>query len=118
MTSLVLILVLEVSAIQIKSNLLEFANIAANTNKTQILISGSLKPDDYYFFTDQKQVNVTLSLFKKMVELQGLRFLKMDDFYSAEQVDSICFERDWKKLKEWEIDCKKLPKNQSQVSAS
>lgn len=81
MTSLVLILVLEVSAIQIKSNLLEFANIAANTNKTQILISGSLKPDDYYFFTDQKQVNVTLSLFKKMVELQGLRFLKLDDFY-------------------------------------
>ena len=81
MTSLVLILVLEVSAIQIKSNLLEFANIAANTNKTQILISGSLKPDDYYFFTDQKQVNVTLSLFKKMVELQGLRFLKIDDFY-------------------------------------
>ena len=78
MTSLVLILVLEVSAIQIKSNLLEFANIAANTNKTQILISGSLKPDDYYFFTDQKQVNVTLSLFKKMVELQGLRFLKLD----------------------------------------
>ena len=49
MTSLVLILVLEVSAIQIKSNLLEFANIAANTNKTQILISGSLKPDDYFF---------------------------------------------------------------------
>ena len=42
----------------------------------------------------------------------------MDDFYSAEQVDSICFERDWKKLKEWEIDCKKLPKNQSQVCAS
>ena len=81
MTSLVLILVLEVSAIQIKSNLLEFANIAANTNKNQILISGSLKPDDYYFFTDQKQVNVTLSLFKKMVELQGLRFLKLDDFY-------------------------------------
>lgn len=81
MTSLVLILVLEVSAIQIKSNLLEFANIAASTNKTQILISGSLKPDDYYFFTDQKQVNVTLSLFKKMVELQGLRFLKLDDFY-------------------------------------
>ena len=81
MTSLVLILVLEVSAIQIKSNLLEFANIAANTNKTQILISGSLKPDDYYFFTDQKQVNITLSLFKKMVELQGLRFLKLDDFY-------------------------------------
>ena len=81
MTSLVLILVLEVSAIQRKSNLLEFANIAANTNKTQILISGSLKPDDYYFFTDQKQVNVTLSLFKKMVELQGLRFLKLDDFY-------------------------------------
>ena len=81
MTSLVLILVLEVSAIQIKSNLLEFANIAANTNKTQILISGSLKPDDYYFFTDQKQVNITLSLFKKMVELQGLRFLKIDDFY-------------------------------------
>lgn len=81
MTSLVLILVLEVSAIQIKSNLLEFANIAANTNKTQILISGSLKPDDYYFFTDQKQVNVTLSLFKKMVELQGLLFLKLDDFY-------------------------------------
>ena len=47
-----------------------------------------------------------------------VKFLKMDDFYSAEQVDSICFERDWKKLKEWEIDCKKLPKNQSQGCAS
>lgn len=96
MTSLVLILVLEVSAIQIKSNLLEFANIAANTNKTQILISGSLKPDDYYFFTDQKQVNVTLSLFKKMVELQGLRFLKLDDFYFVDIDKSLNANSDFK----------------------
>ncbi|MDY4451904.1 MAG: hypothetical protein SPE37_07280, partial [Campylobacter sp.] len=81
MTSLVLILVLEVSAIQVKSNLLEFANVAANTNKTQILISGDINPNDFYFFTDRASVNVTIPLFKKMVELQGLRFLKMDDFY-------------------------------------
>lgn len=95
MTSLALTLVLEVSAIQIKSNLLEFANIAANTNKTQILISGSLKPDDYYFFTDQKQVNVTLSLFKKMVELQGLRFLKLDDFYFVDIDKSLNYNADF-----------------------
>ena len=81
MTSLLLILVLEVSAIQVKSNLLEFANVAANTNKTQILISGDINPNDFYFFTDRASVNVTIPLFKKMVELQGLRFLKMDDFY-------------------------------------
>lgn len=69
------------SGAQVRNNLLEFANIAAKTNNTSILISGDLEVSDYYFFTDKTNVKITLSLFKKMVELQGLRFLKMDDFY-------------------------------------
>lgn len=68
-------------ATQIKSNLLEFANLASKHNKTQILISGDIVANNYYFFTDRNSVNVSLSMFKKMVEMQGLRFLKMDDFY-------------------------------------
>ncbi|MDY5467146.1 MAG: hypothetical protein SPF98_06110 [Campylobacter sp.] len=75
------LLALSLNAVQIRNNLLEFANVAANTNKTQILISGDINPNDFYFFTDRASVNVTIPLFKKMVELQGLRFLKMDDFY-------------------------------------
>ena len=75
------LLALSLNAVQIRNNLLEFANVAANANKTQILISGDINPNDFYFFTDRVAVNVTIPLFKKMVELQGLRFLKMDDFY-------------------------------------
>ena len=75
------LLALSLDAVQIRNNLLEFANVAANTNKTQILISGDINPNDFYFFTDRASVNVTIPLFKKMVELQGLRFLKIDDFY-------------------------------------
>ena len=75
------LLALSLDAVQIRNNLLEFANVAANSNKTQILISGDINPNDFYFFTDRVAVNVTIPLFKKMVELQGLRFLKMDDFY-------------------------------------
>ena len=75
------LLALSLDAVQIRNNLLEFANVAANTNKTQILISGDINPNDFYFFTDRVAVNVTIPLFKKMVELQGLRFLKLDDFY-------------------------------------
>lgn len=65
----------------VKSNLFQFADLASVENKTQILISGSIVPDDYIFFTNSKNPKISLNLFKKMVELQGLRFLKLDDFY-------------------------------------
>lgn len=75
------LLVLVLKAQIVKSNLLQFADLASVENKTQILISGSIVPDDYIFFTSSKNPKISLSLFKKMVELQGLRFLKLDDFY-------------------------------------
>ena len=43
------LLALSLDAVQIRNNLLEFANVAANTNKTQILISGDINPNDFYF---------------------------------------------------------------------
>lgn len=75
------LLALVLKAQIVKSNLLQFADLASVENKTQILISGSIVPDDYIFFTSSKNPKISLSLFKKMVELQGLRFLKLDDFY-------------------------------------
>lgn len=75
------LLALVLKAQIVKSNLLQFADLASVENKTQILISGSIVPDDYVFFTSSKNAKISLSLFKKMVELQGLRFLKLDDFY-------------------------------------
>ena len=75
------LLALVLKAQIVKSNLLQFADLASVENKTQILISGSIVPDDYIFFTNSKNPKISLSLFKKMVELQGLRFLKLDDFY-------------------------------------
>lgn len=75
------LLALVLKAQIVKSNLLQFADLASVENKTQILISGSIVPDDYVFFTSSKNPKISLSLFKKMVELQGLRFLKLDDFY-------------------------------------
>lgn len=78
-TAFLLALVLKAQIV--KSNLFQFADLASVENKTQILISGSIVPDDYIFFTSSKNPKISLSLFKKMVELQGLRFLKLDDFY-------------------------------------
>lgn len=75
------LLALVLKAQIVKSNLLQFADLASVENKTQILISGSIVPDDYVFFTSSKNPKISLSLFKKMVELQGLKFLKLDDFY-------------------------------------
>jgi len=75
------LLALVLKAQIVKSNLFQFADLASVENKTQILISGSIVPDDYIFFTSSKNPKISLSLFKKMVELQGLRFLKLDDFY-------------------------------------
>lgn len=75
------LLALVLKAQIVKSNLLQFADLASVENKTQILISGSIVPDDYIFFTNSKNPKISLNLFKKMVELQGLRFLKLDDFY-------------------------------------
>ena len=75
------LLALVLKAQIVKSNLFQFADLASVENKTPILISGSIVPDDYIFFTSSKNPKISLSLFKKMVELQGLRFLKLDDFY-------------------------------------
>lgn len=75
------LLALVLEAQIVKSNLFQFADLASVENKTQILISGSIVPDDYIFFTNSKNPKISLNLFKKMVELQGLRFLKLDDFY-------------------------------------
>lgn len=43
------LLALVLKAQIVKSNLLQFADLASVENKTQILISGSIVPDDYVF---------------------------------------------------------------------
>ncbi|WP_187213874.1 type II secretion system protein GspD [Campylobacter fetus] len=74
-------LALTTQAEQIKNNLFEFANIVSNSTKNEILISGNIDPSDFYFFTPRETANINLQIFKKMVELQGLRFLKLGSFY-------------------------------------
>ncbi|CUU74207.1 type II secretion system protein GspD [Campylobacter hyointestinalis] len=78
-------LALTIQADQIKNNLLEFANIVSSSTQSEILISGDINPLDFYFFTPKETANINLQIFKKMVELQGLRFLKLGSFYYVDK---------------------------------
>lgn len=70
-------------ASEVKLNLLEFANLASVNSNTDILISDDINPNDFYFYTN-KQTKISISLFRKAIEVKGLRLVRNSDFYYVE----------------------------------
>ena len=70
-------------ASEVKLNLLEFANLASVNSNADILISDDINPNDFYFYTN-KQTKISISLFRKAIEVKGLRLVRNSDFYYVE----------------------------------
>ncbi|WP_298095275.1 type II and III secretion system protein [uncultured Campylobacter sp.] len=70
-------------ASEVKLNLLEFANLASVNSNIDILISDDINPNDFYFYTN-KQTKISISLFRKAIEVKGLRLVRNSDFYYVE----------------------------------
>lgn len=79
---LVLILCLSsfVKAETIYTDLLNFAELASKFNNISIVTDDSID-DNYYYFIYQHDTNLTLSMFRKMLESKGLFLYKKDNFY-------------------------------------
>lgn len=83
MKKIILVLVLslsQLSASEVKLNLLEFANLASVNSNTDILISDDINPNEFYFYTN-KGSRVSISHFRKAIEIKGLRLVRNSDFY-------------------------------------
>ena len=86
MKKIILALVLLLSqllASEVKLNLLEFANLASVNSNTDILISDDINPNEFYFYTN-KGSRVSISHFRKAIEIKGLRLVRNSDFYYVE----------------------------------
>lgn len=86
MKKIILVLVLSLSqllASEVKLNLLEFANLASINSNTDILISDDINPNEFYFYTN-KGSRVSISHFRKAIEIKGLRLVRNSDFYYVE----------------------------------
>lgn len=86
MKKIILVLVLslsQLSASEVKLNLLEFANLASVNSNTDILISDDINPNEFYFYTN-KGSRVSISHFRKAIEIKGLRLVRNSDFYYVE----------------------------------
>jgi len=86
MKKIILVLVLSLSqllASEVKLNLLEFANLASVNSNTDILISDDINPNEFYFYTN-KGSRVSISHFRKAIEIKGLRLVRNSDFYYVE----------------------------------
>ena len=70
-------------ASEVKLNLLEFANLASVNSNTDILISDDINPNEFYFYTN-KGSRVSISHFRKAIEIKGLRLVRNSDFYYLE----------------------------------
>ena len=70
-------------ASEVKLNLLEFANLASVNSNTDILISDDINPNEFYFYTN-KGSRVSISHFRKAIEIKGLRLVRNSDFYYVE----------------------------------
>lgn len=79
---LVLILCLSsfAKAETIYTDLLNFAELASKFNNIAIVTDDSID-DNYYYFIYQHDTNLTLSMFRKMLESKGLFLYKKDNFY-------------------------------------
>lgn len=62
-------------------NIYNYADLVANYNKVSILVNGDLEASKYYFYSDKDNPIPTIEIFRKMVELKGLKLLKADNFY-------------------------------------
>lgn len=56
-------------------NLYNFADAVAVYNNAQILISGDIELNSFYFYTKDNEPTPSLEVFKKMLELKGLKLL-------------------------------------------
>ena len=86
MKRILLALVLSLSqllASEVKLNLLEFANLASVNSNTDILISDDINPNEFYFYTN-KGSRVSISHFRKAIEIKGLRLVRNSNFYYVE----------------------------------
>lgn len=64
----------------IYTDLLNFAELASKFNNIAIVTDDSID-DSYYYFIYQHDTNLTLSMFRKMLESKGLFLYKKDNFY-------------------------------------
>ena len=64
----------------IYTDLLNFAELASKFNNIAIVTDDSID-DSYYYFIYQQETNLTLSMFRKMLEAKGLYLYKKDNFY-------------------------------------
>lgn len=69
------------NAKQIRLNLFSFADLVAKSNNVNILVNGDISASDYYFYTHENEPVANIEIFRKMVELKGLKLLKADGFY-------------------------------------
>lgn len=77
----ILCLVIQANAKQINLNVFSFADLVSRANKVNILINGDIVSNDYYFYTDEESPAPSVEIFRKMLELKGLKLLKGDGFY-------------------------------------
>ena len=64
----------------IYTDLVNFAQLASISNNIAIVTDDSID-GNYYYFIYQHDTNLTLSMFRKMLESKGLFFYKKDNFY-------------------------------------
>lgn len=64
----------------IYTDLVNFAQLASISNNIAIITDDSID-DNYYYFIYQHDTNLTLSMFRKMLESKGLFLYKKDNFY-------------------------------------
>lgn len=64
----------------IYTDLLNFAELASKFNNIAIVTDDSID-GNYYYFIYQHDTNLTLSMFRKMLESKGLFLYKKDNFY-------------------------------------
>ena len=69
-----------INAKEIEVNLLDFANLASENSKTDILLSDEIEPNNYYFYTS-KNSEIKIGHFRKAIESKGLKLILTDDFY-------------------------------------
>ncbi|MDA3056773.1 MULTISPECIES: type II secretion system protein GspD [unclassified Campylobacter] len=69
-----------INAKEIEVNLLDFANLASENSKTDILLSDEIEPNNYYFYTS-KNSDIKIGHFRKAIESKGLKLILTDDFY-------------------------------------
>lgn len=71
---------------KIEVNLREFANIVASQNGVNILIQEAVEDEKTTFLIGDKNNNVYLPAFQKMLFLKGYNFKKTNDFYYIEKI--------------------------------